>query len=575
VRPYREKDYAAEHYEAELAPDTKTRSLRGNVIIRVASRVANLTVVSLDADGILIDKATDGDRDLRVDLEPGLARIRLARPARRGERRTLRVWYHAEPKRGMWFLANGWWYTGFHTEAWLPCDASPGDRATFTIHWTVPAAAGLVGTGVETDRTPLAGGMERRTIRLTEPYPAYLVGAVAGPLRTVCTRQGTIDFCASLDRGATVDPRPALEAAKAAVDPLARWAGLPFPRQRYDQVFLPTRVSGQELVGMALLGESYLRELVRDPREDWLLVHELIHSWWGNRVTCRSWNDFWLNEGLTTFLQAALKEVTGARADYEEEIANARRRYDEARHSHKDRALSFDGWTTPPEASGPVTYSKGALVFELLRRSLGEQAFWTGLRNYTHAGLKAGVTSRDLEQAMETASGRDLRPLFESWVYGAEPPELVATHRVEGDDIVIEIEQEQARPVDIPLSIAVETSERRERRTVVLRGRREVVRVPRRGAELRSVRIDDAAMLPVRIAHDRPIDMLLFQIAHEPDVVGRFEALEALKAACGLPDDKDRCRNLVAALTGAESREPSRLVRRELRAVSRYWIVAK
>ena len=68
MRPYREKDYAAEHYEAELAPDTKTRSLRGNVIIRVASRVANLTVVSLDADGILIDKATDGDRDLRVDL---------------------------------------------------------------------------------------------------------------------------------------------------------------------------------------------------------------------------------------------------------------------------------------------------------------------------------------------------------------------------------------------------------------------------------------------------------------------------------------------------------------------------
>src|SRR4029077_17877429 len=124
------------------------------------------------------------------------------------------------------------------------------------------------------------------------------------------------------------------------------------------------------------------------------------------------------------------------------------------------------------------TYSKGALVFELLRRRLGEQAFWAGLRAYTRGGSECGgVTSEYLEKAMESASGQNLRPLFESWVYGASPPELQATHRVEKEDVLIEIEQKQAQLAEVPLSIAVETSLLRERREIVVRARREVLRV--------------------------------------------------------------------------------------------------
>jgi len=91
MQPYREKDYRVEHYEAELAPAAATRSLRGNVSIRIVSAVARLPVVVLDADGLVIEKATEDGRGLVVDVEPGLAIIRLERPARRGEPRTLRI----------------------------------------------------------------------------------------------------------------------------------------------------------------------------------------------------------------------------------------------------------------------------------------------------------------------------------------------------------------------------------------------------------------------------------------------------------------------------------------------------
>jgi aminopeptidase N len=118
--PYREKDYRVEHYEAELAPDVPTRSLRGNVSLRIVSAAASLPVVAVDADELVIEHAVEDGHPLAVEITPGLAHIRLTRPAPRGEERTIRIWYHAQPKRGMWFLPGGWWYTGFHTEAWLP-----------------------------------------------------------------------------------------------------------------------------------------------------------------------------------------------------------------------------------------------------------------------------------------------------------------------------------------------------------------------------------------------------------------------------------------------------------------------
>ncbi len=65
-----------------------------------------------------------------------------------------------------------------------------------------------------------------------------------------------------------------------------------------------------------------------------------------------------------------------------------------------------------------IQYSKGALFMAQLRVTLGDAAFWSGLRRYTRDHAGGTVTSIDLKRAMEEASGRDLRPLFAEWVFG-------------------------------------------------------------------------------------------------------------------------------------------------------------
>ena len=72
-----------------------------------------------------------------------------------------------------------------------------------------------------------------------------------------------------------------------------------------------------------LEGKS-LRSVLDDPREDALIAHELSHQWWGNLLTCADWSDFWLNEGMATYMTAAWKEHAWSRDDYEREMLLAR-----------------------------------------------------------------------------------------------------------------------------------------------------------------------------------------------------------------------------------------------------------
>nr|WP_225197337.1 M1 family aminopeptidase [Gluconobacter oxydans] len=149
-----------------------------------------------------------------------------------------------------------------------------------------------------------------------------------------------------------------------------------------------------------------------------MIIHELTHGWWGNLVTCATLQDFWLNEGITTFMTAAWKEHRYGRAAYVAELDIARARLEKARAKGYDKPLAWSGSYPSLGARRAVQYSKGALFMDYLRTTLGDTVFWAGLRSYTRAHAGGTVTSIDFERAMEDASGRDLQRIFKDWVFG-------------------------------------------------------------------------------------------------------------------------------------------------------------
>jgi aminopeptidase N len=180
-------------------------------------------------------------------------------------------------------------------------------------------------------------------------------------------------------------------------------------------VFLEADIA-QEAAGMALMSEKYLDEL--ETKDDVaLLAHELAHQWWGVSVGIRSWSDFWLNEGMAEFMADAYLEQHKGRAAYDAQIAELTRGMSVLRERGRDRPLHWQGWKDAHEALGVIPYVKGALFLDRLRTELGEEKFWKGIGLYTSRNVRRLVNSHDFESAMEEASGRDLRSLFDSDVF--------------------------------------------------------------------------------------------------------------------------------------------------------------
>jgi aminopeptidase N len=547
-------------YDAAVTPDLAARTVSGEVAIRLVSQVDGLAAVELAAPELRIESVTEAGRSLQHDLKEGRLRISLEPPAARDEARTLTVRYAGKPTRGMRFGTDQV-FTVFNTAHWLLSQDDPADKAALTLRLTLPAGLDSVGPGKRIEEKVLADGRVQHVWRQDRPHSSYLFGFAAGRFQKASRQAGAVTL-----HFLSLDLAPAhltriLGGTANMLEFFERKAGLPFPGESYTTVLMPD-APPQEVSSFTLLSEDYGRAVLASPREDHLIAHELAHQWWGNLITCQSWSEFWLNEGMATFLTAAYKEHFWGRDEYEHEMGLARLRYARALAEGKYRPLVYDGWSEPGEMGGPLTYSRGALVLHLLRRHLGERAFWEGLRTFTraNAGGDGTANTASLRAAMEQAAGQDLGWFFSQWVYATEPEDLVAGHWQEPGAVVVEIEQRQAEPWTVPLTVVVRTPKEEVRRTVRASGKRTQVRFETAEAPL-SVRIDGDGELPRFVQHERPLAMLLEQLRSERDIPGRVDALIALEKLCADAARKEECRLAAPLLEEAGIADSSRLVR--------------
>jgi aminopeptidase N len=546
-------------YSLDLEVRPAETSIAGEVEIRFESLVETLSEMALDAPGLTIESVRAGDRDLPFRVEGDHLLVRLEPAARRGESRTLRVRYSGRPEKGLRFGTDQV-FTAFATSRWMVSNDVPGDKATFEMRLVLPAGLEVVASGRPVSRETLPDGRVRHVWREDRPVSPFLYGFAAGRFREASVQEGSVEL-RFLAPGFTPEELRTIFARTGEVLRFfERRAGVPYPGPRYTQVLLPGGPA-QEMNVLTLMDEDYGRAVLADPREDYLVIHELAHQWWANLVTCRTWSDFWLHEGMVSFLVAAFKEFYWGREESDRERVLARLRYEQAFSEGARRPLATEAWSRAEDMSGPITYRKGALVLHLLRHEIGDAAFWNGLRAFTRSAVESGglADSRDLQKAMEQASGQPLAWFFDQWVYGNEP-EIVARHREEPGAVAVEIEQRGPKPWRIGIDVAVETESERIRRRVVLTQERENVRIPVSG-RLLSVRIDDGGFLPRREQHERPWDMLVWQAIHEPDAPGRSDALLALTDLCMTSSPPARCTDLPALLRERAIEDGARVVR--------------
>jgi aminopeptidase N len=220
------------------------------------------------------------------------------------------------------------------------------------------------------------------------------------------------------------------------------------------------------------------------------LAHELAHQWWGQAVGWKNYHEQWLSEGFAQYfavLYAGKERGDGL-------MTNLTRQMRKTAIDASPQGPVYLGYRlghirSDSRVFRALVYNKGAMVLHMLRRLVGDDRFFQGVRQfYTDWRFKKAGTD-DFRAAMEAASGQDLSSFFEAWIYSAGIPELRFSSKIVGaSELQLRFEHRRnVAPVPVtvtivyaneePDSIVVPVTERVVERTVPLRGAVREVRV--------------------------------------------------------------------------------------------------
>lgn len=193
-----------------------------------------------------------------------------------------------------------------------------------------------------------------------------------------------------------------------------------------------------------------------------LIAHELGHQWFGDKITCGSWHDIWLNEGFATYLAGLTYENLAPQYWYPYKDGKLHSALTDSTGS----VFCDDTTTVSRIFSGPLSYSKGMFLLHMLRWKLGDNVFFSAVKNYINdPDLCYGFARTvNLKQHLEDASGENLDEFFNDWFYGKGYPSYHIKWSANSDGTVtIAVNQTQNNPAvsffEMPLPIELKNAE--------------------------------------------------------------------------------------------------------------------
>ena len=306
----------------------------------------------------------------------------------------------------------------------------PDLKAVFTFRVTAPADWVVV-SNAPTPTPVVNGDIAVHEFPPTQRISSYITALIAGPYVSVHSELTSTDgrtiplgIYARESLAQYLDSDYIFDITRKGFDYFENAFGVPYPFEKYDQLFVPEFNAGaMENAGAVTFTEIYVfRSKVTDAireRRVVTILHELAHMWFGDLVTMKWWNDLWLNESFaewaSTIATAEATEWTEAWATFQAMEKSWAYRQDQLPSTHpivatindlEDVQVNFDG----------ITYAKGGSVLKQLYAWVGREAFFAGVSAYFRKHAWGNTELSDLMVELEAASGRDLSNWGALWL---------------------------------------------------------------------------------------------------------------------------------------------------------------
>ena len=463
-----------EHVDLNVTLDLSLAQVQGSVAHTCRWIAGSQTTLSFDQHDLAIKAATvDG---IPAAFTVGADDVRVAIPAGR-ESFTVRFEFEtSEPRKGLYFVpadghhvAMAWTQGAMEDHAhWFPCYDSPNNFSTYSIALRHRAEFAAIAGGVRTSQTEAIDGWRVTTYVQDRPHVLYLVNVVVGDFIAVEDPSCPVPVTHWLPRGLEACSPAIFRATGFAIKELAIFIGVPFPWQRYGHAVVHRFMwGGMENTTLTTITDRALITPDQQQREDVdfdsLVIHELVHQWFGDLLTMKSWSDIWLNESFATYLEARVTARWRAhqRGDGEADVVahqlwHNRAAYLEQHGSRYQRPLVTNRWDDAYELFDRVAYEQGSLVLHALCSWLGEDRFHAVLKLYTSRHAHGLVETADIRQAVEDATGEPADWFFDQWVLRAGHPTLTVRWSHDPARGRLSVSIEQSEPCyRLPLSIGI------------------------------------------------------------------------------------------------------------------------
>ncbi len=395
-----------------------------------------------------------------------------------------------QPERSYLFSSRSYWYP----------QAPITDYATASIRITVPSnydcvASGTLDAGFPMATTGREGGQSRKTYLFTTSQPLRYLAFVVSRFTRLDPTTVTLDDGGTLTLTVQANPRqvrPARELAERAAEILRFYDSLigeaPYPA--FTLALLESDLPGGHSPGFfAALNQPLPNTPFvwrNDPASfddfpEFFLAHEIAHQWWGQAVGWRNYHEQWISEGFAQYFAALYAQHHRG----EETFTGVLRQFKRWAMQQSDQGPIRLGYRLghvrgDSRIFRALVYNKSAAVLHMLRRLVGDDAFFTGVRRFYAASRFKKTGAEEFRAAMESVSGRPLARFFNQWIDGSTLPRAKVSSRIEqgagGARAVIHVEQ-LGEVFDFPLTVTITSADRQETQVVVPVGDR-IVDVP-------------------------------------------------------------------------------------------------
>lgn len=564
----RKSNFDVQHIKLDISVDPPEKFVTGKAFIKLVPTEENFTSFELDAVGMNI-KNVELDpngpmiisyvgktkrtgyylKTLKFDYNKTKLKIYLDSSYSLYDTLNFIIHYNTtNPEKGLYFISPTAEFPdkryevwsqgeGEDNRYWFPCYDYPNDLATTEIRINADSKYQTISNGVLKEKSDFSNTTTWQWVN-DKPHVSYLVMLGIGQWDTISTSWDGIPIISYVPPGKKSWGQNSYRQTADIMKFFSEYIEFRYPWGEFRQVAVQDFIyGGMENTGAVVLfeGSVYDEKTEPDYSATGLVAHELAHQWWGDVVTCKNWNEIWLNESFATYFQCLYREHELGKDEFDYNI-----------YRNGNEALNADSLSRRPiyTRSGPTanTYDKGSVVLNMLRWMIGDEKFRKTMNIYITQNQFKPVVTKNFADALHNAIDdplldrmpANLTWFFEEWIYKAGQPEIKADYQFDEKTNELILNAVQVQKMDsssvfrTPFPIEIVTEKTTQSITMETSAEVKTYRIKLDGKPL-NVNFNKGNKILCRLYFTKPKNDWLYQLNNSADAIDRITALNGLK----------------------------------------------